>query len=132
MQNKLVLGLREYRSLHLTQSRGSVPHNGLILPPAMRLAPAWILGALRTAALRGSVREVSGRTTLQCGGVCARRCCLHSCRRPCYVAKLCLGASSTFEEEHHAVMMYVDASVLGSCSMRRSLQCCAKAAGAEA
>ena len=82
VQNKLVLGLREYRSLHLTQSRGSVPHNGLILPPAMRLAPAWILGALRTAALRGSVREVSGQTALHCGRVCMCCCCLHPCRWP--------------------------------------------------
>ena len=67
-QNKLVLGLREYRSLHLAQSRGSVPHNGLILPPAMRLAPAWILGALRTAALRGSVREVGSGPGVQGSG----------------------------------------------------------------
>ena len=63
LQTKLVLGLREYRSLHLSQSRGSVPHNALILPPALRLVPAWVLGAVRCAALRLSVREVSNVST---------------------------------------------------------------------
>lgn len=80
VQHKLVLALREYRSLHLSQSRGSVPHNALIVPPALRLAPAWALGALRTAALRGSVREV--RLAL-CTCACAIRSTAQSAMFAC-------------------------------------------------
>ncbi|KAK9794070.1 hypothetical protein WJX73_006515 [Symbiochloris irregularis] len=59
-QHKLVLALREYRAVHSAQARGgpAVPHNGLIFPPAMRYLPLWSLGALKTAALRGTVKDV--------------------------------------------------------------------------
>ena len=60
LQHKLVLALREYRSVHVAQARGGqpIPHNGLIFPPALRYLPIWALGALKTAALRGTVRDV--------------------------------------------------------------------------
>lgn len=46
--------------MHAAQARGSspIPHNALIFPPALRLLPIWALGALKTAALRGTVRDV--------------------------------------------------------------------------
>ncbi|CAL8469171.1 g8712 [Coccomyxa elongata] len=60
IQTKLVLALREYRLLHASASRGTtLPHNKLIFPPTLRYLPVWILGLLKTPALRGTMRDVS-------------------------------------------------------------------------
>ncbi len=43
-QHKLGLALKEFRLLHATSSRGSVPMNQLIFPPALKYLPVWSLG----------------------------------------------------------------------------------------
>ena len=44
LQGKLGLALKEFRLLHAQSSRGSVPMNQLIFPPALKYLPVWSLG----------------------------------------------------------------------------------------
>ena len=43
-QHKLGLALKEFRLLHATSARGSLPMNKLIFPPALKYLPVWSLG----------------------------------------------------------------------------------------
>ncbi len=43
-QHKLGLALKEYRLLHSTSARGSLPMNKLIFPPALKYLTVWSLG----------------------------------------------------------------------------------------
>lgn len=47
VQNKLVVALKEYRSLYsqqAVQQRAAMPMNLLIYPPSLRYLPLWTLG----------------------------------------------------------------------------------------
>jgi hypothetical protein len=45
-QHKLGLALKEYRLLHSTSARGSLPMNKLIFPPALKYLTVWTLGEI--------------------------------------------------------------------------------------
>lgn len=49
IEGKLVAGLREYRSMHSSHFRGI---NKLIYPDSLKYLPLWVLGILKSSALR--------------------------------------------------------------------------------
>lgn len=74
IQQRLAASLREYRMLHMRGAGGLSP-NSLVLPERLKAMPLLCLGLVKTAALRGSGRDVNSdeRTavghTMMAGGV---------------------------------------------------------------
>ncbi|KAL0025356.1 hypothetical protein WJX79_010862 [Trebouxia sp. C0005] len=58
LAHKLNLTLQEYRGMHKQSSRGQLPHNKLIYPESLRYLSLWVLGLLKSSALRGGARDV--------------------------------------------------------------------------
>ena len=62
MQHKLGLALKEFRLLHATSTRGALPMNKLIFPPALKYLPVWSLGeAASTLLLPTGIRQALPR-----------------------------------------------------------------------
>ncbi|KAL3141459.1 hypothetical protein ABBQ32_005024 [Trebouxia sp. C0010 RCD-2024] len=58
LAHKLNLTMQEYRSMHKQNTRGQLPHNQLLYPESLRYLALWVLGLLKSSALRGGARDV--------------------------------------------------------------------------
>ncbi len=60
LQQRLAAGMREYRMLHMRGMPGGGPPPGsLVLPERLKSLPVLVLGLMKTAAIRGSGRDVN-------------------------------------------------------------------------
>jgi protein transport protein SEC24 len=59
VQQRLAAAMREYRMLHMRGMPGGPPPGSLVLPERLKSLPVLVLGLLKTAALRGSGRDVN-------------------------------------------------------------------------